>query len=187
MEKVIAWLDVEANGRTPNVHALLEVGMVVTNFQGEELTNPYTALVTVSDLKSVMAAADPLVKRMHDHSNLWSDLWEQDSKKVDLIDQELCEILSHFDEKTTFFLGGNSITLDRGFADIYLPEFHSVISHMSIDATSIASVLQENIAAPRFYKRSSHRALPDVFDSIDEYKYYLQFILGTKTSLNTED
>lgn len=187
MGKVIAWLDVEANGRLPNVHALLEVGMVVTDFSGELLTNPYTALTKVSDLQSVIAAADPLVKRMHDHSKLWNDLWEQDSKNADQIDSELCEILSHFTDKPTIFLGGNSITLDRGFAEVYLPKFSATISHMSIDGTSIASVLQETAGAPRFYKRSSHRALPDVFDSIDEYKYYLQVILGAPSDAPVTD
>lgn len=176
MEKAIAWLDVEANGRNPEVNALLEVGMVITDFQGEFLSNPYTSLVKVSDLKSIIDSADPLVQRMHDHSKLWTALWEEDSKKASKIDEELCEILELFSGKPTFFLGGNSITLDRSFANVYLPSFASHISHMSIDGTTIASFLQENFSAPRFYKRKNHRALADVYDSIDEYKHYLRFL-----------
>lgn len=185
MEKAIAWLDVEANGRTPEVDSLLEVGMVVTDFQGEVLSHPYTSLVKVSDLKSAMTAADPLVQRMHDHSKLWRDLWEEESKTAEVIDQELCGILAQFHEKPLFFLGGNSITLDRGFANIYLPAFSASISHMSIDATSIASMLQENLKAPRFHKRRQHRALDDVYDSIDEYKYYLKFLDGLRGGGNS--
>lgn len=176
MEKAIAWLDVEANGRTPEVDSLLEVGMVVTDFQGEILSHPYTSLVKVSDLKSAIATADPLVQRMHDHSRLWRDLWEGESKDASTIDRELCSIISEFTDHPLFFLGGNSITLDRGFANVNMPAFSALISHMSIDATSIASVLQENMDAPRFHKRRQHRALADVYDSIDEYKFYLKFL-----------
>lgn len=176
MEKAIAWLDVEANGRNPETNSLLEVGMVVTDFHGDILSNPYTSLVNVSDLRSIMDSADPLVQRMHEHSRLWNDLWDQDSKSASTIDEELCTILARFSDNPIFFLGGNSITLDRGFANIYMPVFAATISHMSIDGTTFASVLQENIAAPRFYKRQKHRALADVFDSIEEYKYYLRVI-----------
>jgi oligoribonuclease len=182
MEKAIAWLDVEANGRTPEVDSLLEVGMVVTDFQGEELSRPYTSLVKVSDLRSAMASADPLVQRMHNHSGLWRDLWEHESKEAEEIDAELCHILGQFDQGLLFFFGGNSITLDRGFAGINLPRFSTTVSHMSIDATTLASVLQETMKAPRFHKRRHHRALPDVYESIDEYKFYLRFLAEREAS-----
>lgn len=176
MEKAIAWLDVEANGRTPEMDNLLEVGMVVTNFKGDIISYPYTSLVKTRDVKAAMEKADPLVQRMHNHSNLWNDLWEQESKSEEIIDEELCLILDQFSAGLTFFLGGNSITLDRGFAKIYLPRFTSKISHMSIDVTTLASVLQEHVAAPRFHKGREHRALADVYDSIEEYKHYLKVI-----------
>lgn len=176
MEKAIAWLDVEANGRTPEVNELLEVALVITDFTGEIISNPYTSLVKVKDLKSAMVQADPRAKRMHEYSGLWQDLWSNQAKTSEEIDGDFCEILEAIPHSPTFFLGGNSISLDRGFAQVYLPYFTTNISHMSIDVTTIASFLQENELAPRFYKKPKHRALDDVFDSIEEYRYHLRTI-----------
>lgn len=177
MEKAIAWLDVESNGRSPEVNELLEVALIVTDFRGEILTNPYSSLVKVADLKQVIAQADPLAKRMHEHSGLWKDLWELPAKSPKDIDLDFCEILETVNGSPTFFVGGNSISLDRGFANIYLPNFSTAISHMSVDVTSIASVLQENSVTPKFYKKPKHRALEDVYDSIEEYRYHLNYLL----------
>lgn len=173
MERAIVWLDVEANGLSPELHTLLEVGAKVTNFRGEPISEPYSALVTVPNLKDVIDQANPLVRRMHDRSKLWQALWEEDSKPTELIDSELVSLVESLPEPAALFLGGNSIWRDRGFVSAHLPRFSARLSHMSVDGTTLSTVLQEIRGAHQYNKKHQHRALPDVLDSIEEYRFYI--------------
>ncbi len=176
MEKAIAWFDVEASGRSPELDELLEVALVVTDFHGRVLADDYSSLVQVRNLKEVMNSSSLLVHQMHESNGLWSDLWEKQAKAPEQIDEELCAVLRNVDNNNVFFLGGNSPILDRMFAQTYLPNFNEAISHMSVDVTTLASVLQEKLKAPRYPKQQAHRSLADVYDSIKEYRHYLEVL-----------
>lgn len=176
MQKIIAWVDVEANGTSPEVCSLLEVAVALTNFNGDILKEPYTALVATPDVGKVMAESQDGAREIHEQSGLWNDLWKANGKQPAVIDEELKAILKSFETDHTIFFGGNSPSLDRRFAELYLPSFYRKVSHRSVDVTTLSLVLQESNNAPMFRKRGEHRALPDVLDCIDEYRHYLRFI-----------
>lgn len=177
MAKIISWVDVECNGTASEIDLLLEVAVVLTDFNGDLIGEPYTSLVSVPDVGRAMAAAEPFVQQMHEKSGLWNDLWNKEAKDPRVIDSELFEMLAReVDSDSVIHFGGNSPSLDRRYAELYLPSFYRCISHMSVDVTTLSLVLQESKAAPMFRKRGEHRALPDVFDSIDEYRHYMRFI-----------
>lgn len=176
MPKIIAWVDVEANGTASEIDTLLEVALVLTNFNGDQLAEPYTSLVAIPNVGKVMEESQKFVKDMHEKSGLWDDLWKGNAKPAAIIDLELAAILAGLEPDTKIHFGGNSPTLDRRYAELYLPTFYRMISHQSVDVTTLSLVLQESNTAPMFRKRGQHRALPDVLDSIDEYCHYLRFI-----------
>jgi len=176
MSKIISWVDVESNGTSPEIDAFLEIAVAFTDFNGELLTEPYTSLVATPDVSKAMIACEPFVKEMHEKSGLWNDLWTMEAQQPDHIDNELSTIVQQFGEDSLFYFGGNSLNLDRRFSELYLPKFYRRISHRSVDVTTLSLVLQESKTAPMFRKRGQHRALPDVLDSIDEYRHYLRFI-----------
>ncbi len=174
MEKIIAWTDVESAGTSSDLDPLLEVAVIFTDFSGEQLSEPYSALVTVKNLTRVMRESDELVRDMHERSGLWNDLWTLQTKEPEVIDEELQEIIANFEENNLVIFGGNSPILDRRFAELYFPGFYNKISHRTVDVTTLSMVLQERGKAQMFMKRGEHRALSDVWDSIDEYRHYLK-------------
>lgn len=176
MQKIIAWVDVEANGISPEVCSLLEVAVALTDFNGEFLAEPYSALVAIHDISRVMAESQDGAKEIHEQSGLWNDLWTSTGKPTDLIDSELASLLKQSANDKTILFGGNSPSLDRRFAELYLPTFYRKMSHRSVDVTTLSLVLQESNTAPMFRKEGKHRALPDVLDSIEEYRHYLSFV-----------
>lgn len=176
MTKIIAWTDVESAGTSSEQDAFLEIAVVFTDFEGVPIAESYSSLVTVKNLNRIMRESDPVVQEMHEKSGLWRDLWSQESKDSELIDDELQERLDAFSESDIFILGGNSPHLDRRFAELYLPGFYNRISHRTVDVTTLSMVFQESCEAPMFVKRGEHRALPDVWDSIDEYRHYLKWL-----------
>lgn len=177
MDRVIAWVDVESGGINPGFNSFLEVAVVFTDFSGNILAEPYSSLVSVKDVHKVILESNEFIQKMHDTSGLWRDLWSMKAKPAEQIDLELVEILKSVStNESTFYFGGNSPILDRRYAEMYLPTFYKEISHMSIDVTTLSLVLQESGDAKMFVKRGEHRALSDVFDSIDEYKHYQKWI-----------
>jgi len=176
MRKVITWVDVESAGTSSAMDQLLEVAAVLTDFDGNPLQEPYSALVTVSNLTQVIENSDPTVKAMHERSGLWGDLWRCETKPPEVIDQELQKFLLHYVDDSLLLFGGNSPHLDRSYNELYLPGFNSMLSHRGIDVTTLSMVLQEHGKAQMFLKESAHRALPDVWDCITEYRHYLDWV-----------
>lgn len=177
MRKVITWVDVESAGTSSAIDQLLEVAAVLTDFEGNPLQEPYSALVTVKNLTQVIESSDPTVKAMHERSGLWGDLWQCETKPPELIDCELQEFLrDEVISDSLILFGGNSPHLDRSYNELYLPGFNSMLSHRGIDVTTLSMVLQEHGGAQMFLKESAHRALPDVWDCIAEYRHYLEWV-----------
>ena len=115
---------------------------------------------------------------MHEKSQLWHDMWLGDSL---LSNTEIESEMTRWMQGTVgtnidLYFGGNSIILDRNFVRVNLPSVYGRISFRSVDVTTLSLALQSNFGIPRYEKEGRHRALPDVIDSIEEYKHYLKWL-----------
>lgn len=72
-------------------------------------------------------------------------------------------------------LAGNSVHVDFSFLRAHMPELASLCSHRLVDVSSFAEVARR-WHPNAFYcappKQNAHEAMKDVFDSIDELKYW---------------
>ena len=69
---------------------------------------------------------------------------------------------------------GNSICQDRRFLARYMPELESFFHYRNLDVSTLKELARRwapEVAAG-FDKQSTHLALADIGDSIDELKYY---------------
>lgn len=177
MKESIVWIDTEFSGKSPESDELLEVAALITDLQGRVISDPYHSLIEVQNLSTVIANSDDKVKRMHEKSGLWSDLWSKKSNTVDFIDKQMVQWLdTNSDGRTVFYFGGNSVTTDRNFISVNLPKFYKRLSFRSVDATTLSIVLSANSIFPKYFKEPKHRALDDVRESILEYQHYTRWI-----------
>lgn len=173
----IVWIDVETTGTDPERDEILEIGSLVTDIEGNKLGDPYEALFTVKNLSETMVKASETVQKMHETSRLWLDLWELDTKSAAVVDKEMLEWIKPFvDDDIILYFGGNSITLDRNFVKMNLPEFYRNISYRSVDVTSLSIAIQSNSSVQGYRKYKQHRALSDALDSVEEYRHYMNHI-----------
>lgn len=172
--ELIIWIDVETSGTIPEINELLEIAAVITDMSGNVVGNPFESLVNVHNLSEVISSSAPNVQTMHDKSGLWNDLWSKNTKSISEIENALIRwVYDTVDNDAILYFGGNSITLDRNFVRLNFGNFYRMISYRSIDVTSISIAVQCNSDIRGFQKGNCHRALADVFDSIEEFKYYL--------------
>lgn len=172
---VIAWLDLETTGLDPKHHALLEVALIITDWDLNQIDDGYTAVVqyTSSTAKGLREKANDYVKAMHDRTGLWERLEEPSAKSLTTIDKELYEYLRWFaPEQNQARLGGNSVGgLDAAFSEVYLPQFKEHLHYQVLDMSSLQEAATQWFGIPDFPKSKEHSALADIRESIGQARY----------------
>ncbi|MGZ3724112.1 MAG: oligoribonuclease, partial [Bdellovibrionales bacterium] len=72
-------------------------------------------------------------------------------------------------------LAGNSINQDRLFIRKYMPLTEAALHYRMLDVTSWKVVFNE-LFQKKFKKKEAHRAVDDIKESIEEFKFYLSFV-----------
>lgn len=83
-------------------------------------------------------------------------------------------------------LGGNSVHFDLKFIEKYLPKFASCLNHRLLDVSAISESVYRMF--PEAYenrpkKNYAHGAEGDILESIQEYKYYQEFLKRMETQV----
>ena len=168
----IVWIDCEMTGLDPSVDELVEVAVVVTDFELEVLDPGLQLVIRPSD--AALAQMSDFVRLMHVTSGLDAELEHGTS----LAEAEL-EVLAYVQRfvplQRTAPLGGNTIGTDRMFLQRHMPALDGFLHYRSIDVSSIKELSRRWF--PRAYfqapeKAGGHRALADILESIRELRYY---------------
>lgn len=174
----ICWLDVESNGTVAGDNVLLQVAIRVTdqnlNFVDEE-DGGYESKIYYSqqEVKDLIANTNPYVIDMHTKTGLWGAL-STDGKPLKVVESEVMDYLNKYiPEPQSSRLGGNSITLDRNFINTFLPKVGKHLHYRSFDVSTIAGMVEIFAGSRKMYKKeTTHEAMDDITQSIEEFRYY---------------
>ncbi len=169
----ILWMDLEMTGLDPIKDRILEVAVIATDWDFNEIAT-YEAAVKVSPRL--------MEKRMKVGQDFWDanpearDQLIQQNKTAqpgDRIENELLDFITkHFDNDKPVLLAGNSIHQDRRFIVSEWTRLDHRLHYRMLDVTSW-KVVFEGRFKKKFAKPEEHRALGDIRGSIMELKYYL--------------
>ncbi|MCL1897382.1 MAG: oligoribonuclease [Micrococcales bacterium] len=182
----IVWVDCEMTGLDLTVDALVEIAVVVTDSSLEQLGEGLDIIV-----KPPQAALDQMsvfVRRMHTTSGLLDQL--DGGVTLEQAQTLIMEyVTAQVPQSGKAPLAGNSVSTDRGFIDRDLPKLGRFLHYRTIDVSSIKELARRWY--PRAYfaspeKRGGHRALGDIYDSIDELRYYRSALLVAEPGPDTE-
>ncbi|WP_066042759.1 oligoribonuclease [Herbiconiux solani] len=168
----LVWIDCEMTGLDLELDELVEVAVVITDFD-LNLVDPGFSIVIKPD-DSALANMNDFVTNMHETSGLLDEI----PLGVSLADAEyqvLEYILAHVPGAQTAPLAGNTIGTDRAFIAKFMPRVDNHLHYRSIDVSSIKELARRWF--PRVYfnapeKAGGHRALADILESIRELEYY---------------
>lgn len=168
-------LDLETTGLDPDVHDIIEVGMIAFDDQLGEVAS-FTSLVysTGADYYR-FTEIDDVVYHMHTKSGLWDDIDAHlDTEGADdispgAVEARALEWIDSLDLAVPKpMMIGNSITFDRTFLAAGMPRLLARFSHRSLDATSVieaaalAGANRERIRTVSDVGATKHRALDDL-------------------------
>ncbi|WP_307864161.1 oligoribonuclease [Agrococcus sp. TF02-05] len=183
----IVWIDCEMTGLDPTVDELVEVAVVVTDFELQVLDPGLQVVIKPSD--AALEQMSEFVRQMHATSGLDAEL----EHGVSLAEAELLvlEYVQRFVPlERSAPVGGNTIGTDRMFLARYMPALDGFLHYRSIDVSSIKELSRRWF--PRAYfqspeKAGGHRALADILESIRELRYYRRAVFTDAPGRSSEE
>ena len=184
----LIWVDMEMSGLDPRVEKVLEVAIVITDT--ELRTVAEAPVIVVHQPAAVLDAMDAWNKSTHAKSGLIERVKASTTTEAEA-DGKLVEFLKQHVPAGVSPLCGNSVHQDRRFMVNYLPAFEAWFHYRNLDVSTLKELMRRwrpELAAG-MTKHGRHEALADVYESIDELKYYREHFLIPPTpdaSLNAE-
>lgn len=172
----LVWLDMEMSGLDPEKERILEVAVVVTEPDLTLVAEGPVLVIHQSD--EVLAGMDKWNTSTHGRSGLTdkvrtSTLTEAQAEDI------LLAFLAPLVPKGASPLCGNTISQDRRFMYKYMPRFESHFHYRNLDVSTLKELSRR--WKPEVYKgfdkKSRHEALADIYESIDELKYYREHFI----------
>jgi len=172
----LVWIDCEMTGLDLEVDELVEVAVVVTDFELRPLDAGFQ--IVIKPDRSALAHMNDFVTSMHRKSGLLDEI--PGGVTLGEAEFEVLEYIQRFvplEGKAP--LAGNTIGTDRMFLAKYMPRVDRWLHYRNIDVSSIKELSHRWF--PRAYynapvKEGEHRALTDIRESIRELAYYRQSV-----------
>lgn len=167
----LVWLDMEMTGLDPERERIIEMAAVVTEPDLTVVAESPVFVVHQSD--ELLAAMDKWNQSTHGKSGL-IDKVKASTLTEAQAEQQMLEFLKQHVAPGKSPLCGNSVSQDRRFMYRYMPEMERFFHYRTIDVSTLKELARRWRPAllKGFAKQSKHEALADIYESIDEMRYY---------------
>ncbi len=168
----LVWIDCEMTGLDLAVDELVEIAIVITDFELNLIDPGFRVVIKPND--SALANMNEFVTNMHTTSGLIEEIPGGVSvAEAEYLSLEYIRRFVPMEGKAP--LAGNTIGTDRMFIAKYMPRVDRHLHYRNVDVSSIKELSRRWY--PRAYfqapeKDGGHRALADILESIRELEYY---------------
>jgi oligoribonuclease len=182
----LVWIDCEMTGLDVEIDELVEVAVVITDFNLNILDPGFNVVI-----KPSQAALDNMgdfVTSMHTESGLLEAIPDGLTlAEAEVAVLEYIQTLVPVEKQAP--LAGNTIGTDRTFIARYMPQVDNHLHYRSVDVSSIKELSRRWF--PRVYfnapeKHGGHRALADILESIRELEYYRRAVFTPEPGPTTD-
>ncbi len=172
----LIWLDMEMSGLLPDSDRILELAAVVTDADLNVIAESPVLVVHQSD--AVLDGMDAWNKGTHGRSGLIDKVKASTLDEAAATDAMLAFLKQHVPEGKSPMCG-NSICQDRRFMARYMPKLEAYFHYRNLDVSVFKELSRrwKPEVYAGFKKASRHEALADIYESIDELKYYREHFI----------
>ena len=176
-ESLLVWVDMEMTGLRPDEDRIIEVALVITD--GALTIRAQSEAFAIRQSDEVLGAMDQWNQSTHKRSGLIDRVraspWSEASAE-----QALLDFLAPWVPPGKSPMCGNSICQDRRFMARYMPKLEAFFHYRNLDVSTLKELCRRwrPEVARRFGKRGAHTALADIFESIDELRFYRDNFIG---------
>ena len=172
----LIWLDMEMSGLLPDSDRILELAAVVTDAELNVLGESSVLVIHQSD--AVLDGMDAWNKGTHGRSGLIEKVKASTLDEAAATEQMIAFLKQHVPAGKSPMCG-NSICQDRRFMARYMPDLESYFHYRNLDVSVFKELARrwKPTIYSGFKKASKHEALADIYESIDELKYYREHFI----------
>lgn len=167
----LIWIDLEMTGLKPDRDVIIEIATLVTDADLHLIAEGPSIAIHQAD--EIMASMDEWNTRQHGQSGLRKRVRESEVT-VAQAEQETLLFLQKHVQAGHSPMCGNSICQDRRFLARYMPKLEAFFHYRNLDVSTLKELARrwKPKALDGFRKNSSHLAMDDIKDSVEELRYY---------------
>ncbi|HEB59508.1 MAG TPA: oligoribonuclease [Gammaproteobacteria bacterium] len=167
----LIWIDLEMTGLDTSTDRIIEIATLVTDSQLNVVAEG--PILAIHQEDAVLAGMDEWNTRQHGQSGLVERVRASTLSESDA-EAETLAFLRQYVPAGKSPMCGNSICQDRRFMARLMPELEAYFHYRNLDVSTLKELARR--WAPTVYngfsKNSSHLAMDDIRDSIEELRYY---------------
>ncbi len=171
----LIWIDLEMTGLDTGRDLIIEIATVITDAQLETVAEG--PVVAIKQTVAVIEAMDEWNTNTHTQSGLIKRIYNSE-QGVEQAEKLTLDFVRQHVPAGESPMCGNSICQDRRFMARLMPTLERYFHYRNLDVSTIKELVRrwDPETADAMQKNMRHQALDDVYDSIDELKYYRRHV-----------
>lgn len=177
---LLVWMDMEMSGLDPATCRPLEIATLITDADLEIIAEGPSLIIHQPD--EVLAAMDKWNTEHHGDSGLTAAVRASTITEAQA-EQATLDFLAGWLDPRVSPLCGNTISQDRRFLRRYMARLDEFFHYRSVDISTIKELVRRwyGLAPPA--KQTTHRALDDIKESVEELRWYKRVVFRTSPLL----
>ena len=172
----LIWIDMEMTGLVPDTDRIIEIAVIVTDSQLNLIAEGPVLVVQQPD--EVLAAMDSWNRSVHGKSGLVEKV---KASRLDeaTVERQTIEFLKLHVPAGVSPMCGNSICQDRRFLARWMPKLEAHFLYRNLDVSTLKELVKrwKPEILKGMKKEGKHEALADIYESIEELKYYRKQVM----------
>jgi oligoribonuclease len=172
----LIWIDLEMTGLDTQNDVIIEIATIVTDSELNTLAEGPVLAIHQSD--EILAGMDEWNTKQHGGSGLTERVRKSQVNEAEA-ERQTIDFLREYVPAKASPMCGNSICQDRRFLARCMPELEDYFHYRNLDVSTLKELAKR--WAPEvskgFSKNSSHLAMDDIKDSIEELKHYRENLI----------
>ena len=172
----LLWIDMEMTGLQPDTDKIIEIAIVVTDSQLNTVAE--APVLVVHQFDSVLDGMDAWNKGTHGRSGLIEKVKASRLAEAEA-EAQMLGFLSQYVPKQVSPMCGNSICQDRRFLARWMPALEGYFHYRNLDVSTLKELVKRwrPELGKGLTKHGKHEALADIYESIEELKYYKEHFI----------
>jgi oligoribonuclease len=172
----LIWIDMEMSGLNPDTDRILEVAVVVTDSRLNTVAEG--PVLVVHQPAAVLDVMDQWNRSTHAKTGLIEKVKAATLAETDVETRVVAFLAEHVPPRMSPMCG-NSVHQDRRFLARHMPALEAYFLYRNLDVSTLKELAKRwkpEIMAG-LVKHGKHEALADIYESIEELKYYREHFL----------